>query len=282
MMVLRALAKANKPLFGVCSYGRSGSSFFMQILKAAGVSVIGDLPFEDRTTQASYLACLHVGFGRSVANSDAAAPAGFSESFRSDWYRSSIGLQHQNTALEIETDYEKFLADQGVLSSRGIAEKFIGFEVLRLMKAADAGKNIRPIFLVRDPRDIFISVKKFNEKRGFKGFNEGGNDLSLLDSICNFSRTQVNESRAGSGLLCYYEDFILRRSQSVCDLFRYLGVGHPTREFWGSLELGEAASRHMTSSSQAASLDRWKDEEFSQFRSLFQAKEKIIAEIGYL
>jgi hypothetical protein len=258
----------------------------MQVLKAAGVTVVGDLPFEDRTTQAGYLACLRLGYAGAVSDSDMSGAKGFSETFRGDWYRSSIAIHHQTKMLEIETDYEGFLAANGIASSIGLAEKFIGFEVLRLMKAADTLSAMKPIYLVRDPRDTFISVKKFNEKRGFKGFNDSGDDLSLFDGICNFLRTQVNESRKGNGPLCYYEDFVNRRSQSVCDLFRYLGLMQPTpdflKSFWGALGVDGGASKHMTSGSQNASMDRWKSEEFIHFHELFRSREKAIFDIGYL
>ncbi|MCB8878770.1 hypothetical protein ACELLULO517_00880 [Acidisoma cellulosilytica] len=258
----------------------------MQVLKAAGVTVIGDLPFEDRTTQAGYLAALRVGFGQALSNQDTSSSGGFSETYRGDWYRSSIALHHQSRVLELEAEYEGFLTAQGITGTLGLAEKFIGFEVLRLMKAADTTSVIKPVFLVRDPRDTFISVKKFNEKRGFKSFNESGDDLSLLDSICNFSKTQVFEARKGNGILCYYEDFVNRRSQSVCDLFRYLGVMHPNHQFmqtfWGALGVDQSASKHMTSGSQNASMDRWKGEEFRHLHDLFRSRERVIFDIGYL
>jgi hypothetical protein len=282
-MIVDVLQKIGKPFVGVCSYGRSGSSLLMKFLDAAGVAVLGTLPFEDRTSQASLIAAVRLQFGLAiqVPNSEQTNH----QTFKGDFYRSSIPTNAE-TLPKLIAEYEEFLKNATSGGRIGIAEKFIGTELLQIFRAYDGRDMVKPIFLIRDPRDIFISVKEFNKKRGFDGFSASGNDASLFQSICGFSLWQARQAEKFGALICYYEDLILRRPQSLLALLQYIGAhiisSDQVDEIWQSIGLMEGAKAHMTSNDALTSISRWKTKEFEEFHSLFNQAKKQISQIGYL
>jgi hypothetical protein len=255
----------------------------MKLLDSAGFAVLGSLPFEDRTSQASLIAAVRLQFGLAtqVPNSEQTNH----QTFKGDFYRSSIPTNAE-TLPKLIAEYEEFLKNVTSGGRIGIAEKFIGTELLQIFCAYDDRDRVKPIFLTRDPRDIFISIKEFNKKRGFDGFSASRDDAAVFESICGFSLWQTRQAEKFGALVCYYEDLILRRPQSLLALLRYVGAqltsSEQVDEIWQSISLMEDAKAHMTSDSALTSISRWQNKEFEEFHSLFSQSKNLVMKIGYV
>jgi hypothetical protein len=207
------------------------------------------------------------------------------ETFQGIGYKSSIETNVAR-AKDLGDAYAAFLQTRLLPGGVGIAEKYIGAGVLRLMKSFDFAGTVKPIFLVRDPRDVFISVKQFNDRRGSKDFNAASGDRALFRSICDFERMQVAEAGRSGALLCHYEDLIGRRPQTLVALLHYIGASPISEDrverAWSGLGADESARLHMTSASPRDSIARWRQDAFAEYRELFAENYEAVLRIGYL
>lgn len=276
--MLDLLARHDVRFLPVSSYGRSGSSYFMALLNACGVQVAGKLPFEDRAVQVGFLSWLGQGIGGPPSSVNGTARYFVTEYF-SPMLRGAADEDERRARLET------YLAD---VAGKGgwLAEKLIGMELARLMRAVDTQRLIRPIYLLRDPRDIFISVKAFNAKRGFTSFGDAGDDARMFRIICEFQMGQLIEQQRGGGLVLHYEDLVGRREQAMVALLRYLGREAITAESIAAIRAqvpvaGEAVRGHMTSATAQQSVRRWEAPEGAPYRAMFLDAAEMINACGY-
>jgi hypothetical protein len=255
----------------------------MRFLALAGLTVIGELPFEDRTTQAALIAALKLRLKVPLR------PDGHSDDrhqfYGDDFYRSSIITNVTNLG-ELNSHYDSFLKANKTDNGLGIAEKFVGFDILQVMKSYDPSNLVRPIFLMRDPRDIFISAKEFNKRRGKPGFGDSGNDQALFSAICNFLLWQKRHASRFRALICYYEDLMVKRSQTILDLLRHIGLSGTSKEFVDGMLIRLAdikgAQSHMTSETAEKSIARWQQPEYAALLPVFGKYDMQLNELGYL
>lgn len=146
------------------------------------------------------------------------------------------------------------------------AEKMIGsFDALE-----DAGLHPRLVHLLRDPRDVFCSIRAFDEKRGFFGFGRRPGQAEdqfftqWIDQVRSRARALEAQRRAGHDLA------VVRYEELVADL-----VGTAARlGAWLQLDLDAGAvvaarpemEHHMTSSTPQESVGRWRDDLPRSFR----------------
>lgn len=128
------------------------------------------------------------------------------------------------------------------------------------------------ILLVRDPRDMFLSISAFNRKRGYPGFGRLADDDDLT-----FAKRLINLWHHGfshglqvaanpSNILVRYEQLVLDLPYEAERLSRFLGVEFDV----GVVEkqVSEFA-HHMTSSSARESVGRWRRELSPELKELF-------------
>jgi hypothetical protein len=280
-MIVHALSRSKLPLVAVCSYGRTGSTVYMKLLRSMGLNVEGEVPFEDRTLQVAFIKWLEGQVGRA---GDATGPVNLA-SFAKNTYKSEVAASWSGEG-SFEEQVSGWLARLHAAGKRGVAEKFIGSAVLRIMKSFDDGNAIRSIFLLRDPRDVFISIKQFNEKRGFAGFADAGDDQKLFNVICSFMREQLQLQRRFGGLVARYEDLMINPRRTIHDTVRLFSTEAVSVKFVDEAyenfsQVTTEETAHMTSESSEDSLERWRHPDFSQFAAIFDAAKTTIAEIGY-
>ncbi len=271
-------------LYALCSYGRSGTSFLMGLLSALGVSVPGALPFEERASQTLFIQWLRKEFQISDAESVGPAPDYF-EHFSGMGYSSTI-FDGATKLADRKAIYVDWIESLPKARDHGVAEKFVGLDLLQIMQVFDGRGTIKPIYLLRDPRDVFISIKQFNAKRGFSSFNDAGDDTMLLDTICNYEKGQVALFKRLGGILCYYEDLVSYQDRALVQLASYVGHRSITTQ---QLELVKAdleqrahgARDHMTSAGQKDSVQRWRAYAQSAQAHLFEARAETISHLGY-
>lgn len=283
--MIPGLLRANRGrLYAVCSYGRSGTSFLMRLLNALNVGVLGVLPFEDRATQVLFIHWLRTHLQQESAEDLASTTSG-SETSAGVTYSSQI-LKGTRSFEERKQAYTKNLDEILKSGKNGIAEKFVGFELLRIIRTFDNNDVIRPIYLIRDPRAIFVSVKEFNAKRGFDSFNDTGDDLRLFNIICDYEESQLLEYKRSGGLLCCYEDLVTYQERALVHLASYVQAGSVSKdlveEIKNDLLVAIAGARqHMTSSDPADSVQRWRTLADASYAPILRARPKTINALGY-
>jgi hypothetical protein len=128
---------------------------------------------------------------------------------------------------------------------------------------SDAGIAFKVINLVRDPRDVVVSIRAFDAKRNTFGFGRvpGMTDEDFLSHLVDVMATSLNLmdswDRRFECLLVRYEDLVCDLGPTAQRIGAFLGldldVSRPA-VLEGHLE------QHATSSSPAASIGRFRDE----------------------
>jgi Sulfotransferase family len=157
-------------------------------------------------------------------------------------------------------DLYRMLAPNG--RGRAIVEK-IGFKRdLDLLSGLFA--QVRPMFLVRDPRDMLVSMRAFNERRGIYDFHEvhGKTFDAVLPVMSGNLRhlARLYERWPRDKLLVRYEDMARDPRGALTRILAFLSLEHdaPTLEtcLRGRLD---SPGVHVTSASAEESIGRWKD-----------------------
>jgi hypothetical protein len=149
-------------------------------------------------------------------------------------------------------------------ASSVIVEKFDAASQLGLYFIRDLFSDFRPIFLIRDPRDIILSVRSFNEKRGHYGFHEG-NALQFSSQVLSLAGILRRLERYydhldGPKMLVKYEDLVRNPTGVIQQVFGFLGINHSPQEIAKLLTGCPIQETHLTSFSPEASIGRWKHE----------------------
>jgi len=148
-------------------------------------------------------------------------------------------------------------------AGRVIVEK-VGLGMALALIEALTG-NVRPIFLVRDPRDSVLSMRSFNDKRGVYEFHEvrANNfaEVVYFTSLDLHHLVQRYDGWKGDKLLLRYDDLILQPAATLRKALEFIGAD-PAPAHQSSMAPGAAAvfESHITASSSRASVGRWKHE----------------------
>jgi Sulfotransferase family len=126
----------------------------------------------------------------------------------------------------------------------------------------------KEIFLVRDFRDTFCSIRAFNEKMGFLSFSReyfSSDPEYLTLSLGPAARNllEVWRRRANSAILVKYEDLVLDTERALKSLFQALGVDSSPAAIRYILRMVQGVDQkrvdsHMTASNGADSVGRFK------------------------
>ena len=133
----------------------------------------------------------------------------------------------------------------------------------------------RNLFLLRDPRDEMVSIKSFNEKRGFQsfGWQAGDSDIHYARKMCKtrrpFMRNLLKLETDDRRMYLRYEDLVLDGENEVAKLSDWLGQTLSFEEANNNIKI---KNLHMTSDTAGESVERWKTELGSDVLNLF-AKE---------
>ncbi len=287
-MILDPFRSRGIGLVALSSFGRSGTSFFMQVLRAAGVTVLGRFPFEERTAQVSLLHWTQ----RALATpgTGGAPTGGYGQAtFNNALCACSMLAEAQSyeDVLAVEASLAEGIAAGARPGNRWLGEKFIGLDLLRLMRAFDATDIVLPIFLLRDPRAVFISVKRFNARRGYASFNDDGDDARLFATICRFEQQQLKEQARLGGVVCRYEALIApeRRDAALGSLLEALrGDGAPSAiaAVWETVDAGRAGlAHHITSAGPELAGEALAAAAEAAYAAVFAAQAERLRALGY-
>lgn len=131
------------------------------------------------------------------------------------------------------------------------------------------------IVLVRDPRDVFLSIGAFDAKRGFPGFSRRPDDddwtfARRWVALCRERYATMREEAARTeSLLVRYEDLATDLEAAARRITAWLGTPLDARR----VEAGATAfAYHMTSPSPDASVGRWRSELAPDLAAFFAAE----------
>ncbi len=277
--------------------GRSGSSLLMRCLaEHPDIVVIGEHPHE--LWQATYLwkafdvlsaPADNEGSMKTIGLNDLAAPFIGQNPFASRPVQKTSGgpslalwQSHEfPTSLasfiqeQTRTFVQRCAADQGKKKSKFFVEKML--PSLLIHTAYNLDDRTKFIFMVRDLRDIAVSMINFDV---WKAQFEDGYDFNEREEWARDLVTYLNtlmdyyECYKGLSILVRYEKLVGDPEQTLKAVFRYLGVANDTRLVARiadtALRPTKLATAHMTSSSPAASIGRWKTELPPPIKSMFE------------
>jgi hypothetical protein len=131
----------------------------------------------------------------------------------------------------------------------------------------------RLLVVIRDPRDVWLSVLAFDEQRGFYGFgrHEGESEEGFLTRFLDGQRTRLSWAagvqRAARHPVIRYEDLVRDLHTAARRLESWLGVRLDPDAV---LAQGPGRAQHVTADSPEASVDRWRRELGDGMRERFK------------
>lgn len=128
------------------------------------------------------------------------------------------------------------------------------------------------ILLVRDPRDLFLSITAFDRKRGFPGFTRraGDDDRTFAERFTAVCRERFKIQREAVGwpgsILVKYEHLVVDLENEAKRLGQWLGI---TLDAGSVRAQAPRLKHHMTSESPHESVERWRRELSKELNGLF-------------
>ncbi|MGA9334834.1 MAG: sulfotransferase [Rudaea sp.] len=122
--------------------------------------------------------------------------------------------------------------------------------------------RVRPIFIVRDPRDLLVSMRAFNERRGVYEFHESHAKnldalLSIMSSNLRHLVRQYDEWKSDK-LLIRYKDLIANPGDVLVRVLQFIGIDSSSQTVMNALEQANTHIAHITAASAEASVERWR------------------------
>lgn len=264
-----------KPLI-VFSVGRSGSTALMKLL-TAHPEISGHMPYplETRFAQHTYHAMrIASSFAPSYAEDMMTAftarrpMLGPNPSF--GYFKDLDGFFHQTYApglierhMEMIDAFYRAQKSVDEQKPRFFAEK--STQDSYVVSVLDKIDGARRIMLMRDPRDIMVSIRKFNEQTGYLSF--GAERVSSFAEHAELIRASIEWHLEAAGwedersIFLKYEDMIADWTETATELFGLLGIADDEDTVEQAVRVIHAEKggevRHATSSSTSDSMGRW-------------------------
>lgn len=293
----------------VTGAGRSGTTLLMSLLsKHPEILVAREPAFEFR--QATYLwYAAHVLTG--PANFDySMKPDGFENPvdqvtigynpYTSRVYGKQVGseavLEWQDSGFaaatceficeQIDNFVSALARDYGKANVRYYAEKALVSRALNFVR--NVYPDEREIFLLRDPRDVFISAREFNRRRGAESFGRDkiSTDVEWLLGICRDVEVVARsyESSRSRGIRVRYEDLVVEPRREIARILGWLEIdsGERVVDELVSAVSEEVRGVHGTSRTTGESIGRWRTEMSDEEKRVVAASfGETLAALGY-
>ncbi|MDJ0632815.1 MAG: sulfotransferase [Xenococcaceae cyanobacterium MO_188.B29] len=279
------------PIF-VASTGRAGSTLTMKIMASHPQILVRSLfPYETRTSQYYYICHLQgiewVNFTPLKLGGIEYRPFQGNDKESSLWSQKQEQKKLEEYGINLTEEYYHFVAEQEHKpQAKSFAEKLVGLPLVKQM--IDSLKEYKIIFLQRDPRDTFFSIKSFNKKRGYVSFGEEQGDRTMFSNLIGFYKQyqQLQKSlNKESYINLKYEDLLTEKMATISKLFQSLNVDYSDRQVLDTIKYAFAESpesfQHQTSSSIQGSLSRWKQEADDRTLKMFASFHDELQQIGY-
>jgi len=268
----------------VASYGRSGSTLLMRMLGQHPAFLVRSLfPYETRSAQFVYaathaqtVALANVTYKNVSYDAAQANDAGLLQ-----WIgENPVDLSGSKSAAE--QVYGRIAELEGKPDGRFGIEKSFGIDML--LDIAKDWPGTRALYLLRDPRSVYMSVKAFNRKRGTGGFGEEAGDEEMYRRILHFMRRARAQAKGEHALAIRYEDLVNAPEPTLEKIVAFHGLeSEPDviARMAAILTHQDAQSANHSTVSLEKSLDRWKDEATEHDFAIFQKHARRSLMVGY-
>jgi hypothetical protein len=262
------------------SAGRSGSTMLMQLLGTSEqIFMEKEYPFEVRYL--SYLHRLIYQIKQPCKNDDKWNPDSlFNQNITRvgaiPWGNVSILDQDRLATSVFRQAWKAFSQELRMHSNNQKSDKVFYYAekvVPIICFDVNAITEAKNLFLFRDPRDEFLSIKSFNAKRKYLafGWTSDDDDISFAKKLASqrrdfmrlISKIEIEDTRRH---LVIYENIIRNPYAETQMLSRWLGVDLN----WDNLSANmEILSVHATTNSLDQSVERWKKELSNEINQVF-------------
>ncbi len=126
------------------------------------------------------------------------------------------------------------------------------------------------IYLLRDPRDEFLSIRSFNQKRGYKGFGwlQHETEISFVKRFCKHRKPFLGQflslKEEEHSIKVLYESLLSDPISQQKKLSSWLGLKLDHEKV-------EHRNQHATSSSPEVSVGKWKNELSEELKTIFNS-----------
>jgi hypothetical protein len=187
---------------------------------------------------------------------------------------------------QIDAFVSALAQDYGKTKVRYYAEKALVSRALNFVRNIYADE--REIFLLRDPRDVFISAREFNRRRGGDSFGREkiATDTDWLLGICRDVEVVARsyENSRSRGVRVRYEDLVREPHQEIARILAWLEIDSSegvVSQLVSSVS-EEVRGAHGTSRSADQSIGRWQTEMSDEEKRLVTASfGETLAALGY-
>lgn len=206
-----------------------------------------------------------------------------------------LGRTHVEALLpvcvqQVEAYYRESVRLQNETGVRYVIEKFSADSFLPILLCDLYPRGVE-IILVRDFRDMVVSMMAYNRKRNMTAFGRDrvSSDEEFIRWWRGGARIMVDEWRARSdtAFLLKYEDLIQEPVATLEKLARFVGLDADRRLLEQVLQRSMAITPekqryHMTSGDAAASIGRWRrDLSEAERRAASETFDDLLVELGY-
>lgn len=282
-----------KPIYLV-TYGRSGSTLFLSLMsKHPKILTRSIFPFETRASQYYFifekkripitkLFKKIVGFQEKIEY----IPFQANDKDAKIWAK-TIQVNETNNIYNKLTNhfYDHIAKIENKQNASYFIEKVIGLNTVKEIYKSSKN-NVKLIFLKRDPRDMFFSIKAFNKKRGYLSFGENLGDYQMFYNIINYyiESQKILSEYSRESLSIKYEDLIKNTNYILKNVFDSLHIDSndilTNRIISEILKYDTKTSNHMTQAVDKT-ISRWLEESTPEHLKLFEKYNTKLAHIGY-
>lgn len=258
----------------------------------SSIFAYGTFPFETRFSQYAYI--WDEVYGRAKEYGEGLDHCGFEyQPFQGNDendYRWLTSQKHVLSRVDWITGTQSFYQSSDDYKTdryrpRYVLEKVVGHSLYA--EILEKYSNVKVLLLLRDPRSIFLSVRKFNQQRGYKSFGEEKGTEFLLSSIVEYCKhsLKICSQSSRSYKSVWYEDVIKSPQKTYASILSWLGLGvdkTQLRDMISQMEVShEIEKKHITSRTLSASLKKWETYDISsETKELFDTYDKDFHELG--
>jgi hypothetical protein len=183
---------------------------------------------------------------------------------------------------DVKRIYHRIAAAEGK-EPRYFIEK--GMQVIDPARAHGLFAGFRTVTILRDPRDVLLSIRAFDASRGYPGFFEkpGMGDAESLAILRRQVETVLANMRKAPTYVLRYDEMIANPERAL-EVLRWLRLDASPGTVAQTIERSAVfdARRHRTSPSAAQSVGRWPREMSPELQALFrETLDDLLTEMGF-
>lgn len=202
------------------------------------------------------------------------------------WFSQNYETRLRDFCLESGEAYYRWIATQQNKSPTFFVEKYSDFPP-ETAYPETLYKDLAYVFLVRDPRDVLVSMIRFNAKTGDGRFGLGeGKDLAdFARHFCITFRQLHDEWRSGRqrAVLVRYEDVVVNPGNEFFRVLEFLGLERSPAVLNAMKAAAQLENRnHMTSASVERSVRTHDDQSYAPLVKIVSERlSDVITALGY-